>query len=85
MEAKLSFIDTLREQLGKGHGPLSMAWWAKGVHELALGRTDDARTSFERSLERAVEAARDVRTTGERRQHGSGVGVLLGDPRPGPR
>lgn len=46
-----------REELAKPPGPRSMAWWAKGMHQLSLGRPEDARTSFERSRDHALEAA----------------------------
>jgi len=46
-----------REELGKGPGPSSMAWWAKGMHELSLGRAQDAVESFDRSLALANEDA----------------------------
>lgn len=46
-----------RDNLGKGAGPKSMAWWAKGMHELSLGLTDAAEASWRRSLEYAEEAA----------------------------
>ncbi|MEM7246827.1 MAG: hypothetical protein AAF533_15855 [Acidobacteriota bacterium] len=46
-----------RRELGKGPGPFSMAWWAKGIHELSLGRADDALASFEESQRHAVEGA----------------------------
>ncbi len=46
-----------RDSLGKGPGPKSMAWWAKGMHELSLGLTDAAEASWRRSLEYAEEAA----------------------------
>ena len=46
-----------REELGKPAFPHSIAWWAKGMHELSLDRNEDARTSFGRSLEFAREAA----------------------------
>ena len=47
-----------RRELGKGPGPFSMAWWAKGAHELSLGRPRDAAASFERSRECAADALR---------------------------
>lgn len=37
-----------REQLGKGPFPFLLAWWARGVHQLALGR--DARESMEATV-----------------------------------
>ncbi len=58
-----------REQLDKPAGPRSMAFWAKGVHELALGQAAAARASFDRSTDYAREAA-----DGD----DSAFGVLLG-------
>ena len=46
-----------RTELGKGPGPFSMAWWAKGMHELSLGRHRESVESFHRSLEYAKENA----------------------------
>jgi hypothetical protein len=46
-----------REQLGKPAGPFSMAWWARGMHALGLGMTDEAVAAFANSLARAEEAA----------------------------
>ena len=40
-----------REELDKPAGPRHMAWWAKGMHEISLGRHADAVVSFERALE----------------------------------
>ena len=50
---------TWREQLGKPAGPLSMAWWARGMHELSLGRHQDAVASLSTSLAFAKTAAAD--------------------------
>lgn len=47
-----------REELGKGPGPRSMALWAKGIHELALGRARQAREDFVASRDLAAENAR---------------------------
>ena len=46
-----------RTELGKPPHAHSLAWWAKGMHELSLERNEDARASFARSLEFAREAA----------------------------
>lgn len=46
-----------REELGKGPGASSMAWWAKGMHLLSLGRFDEARHGFSKSLSLAREVA----------------------------
>lgn len=42
-----------REELGKGPFPFSIAWWAKGIHLLALGRVDESEDAFSRSLQHA--------------------------------
>jgi hypothetical protein len=39
-----------REELGKGPFPFSIAWWAKGIHLLSLGRVPEAEDAFERAL-----------------------------------
>jgi hypothetical protein len=46
-----------RRDLGKAPQNFALAWWAKGVHELSLGRFHDAAQSFESSREQAVAAA----------------------------
>jgi hypothetical protein len=46
-----------REELNKPAGPHSMAWWARGMHELSLGRHAESVASFERSLDFAKEAS----------------------------
>jgi len=35
-----------RRQLRKGPFPFALAWWARGIHELALGRPVEAERSF---------------------------------------
>lgn len=35
-----------RRQLRKGPFPFALAWWARGIHELALGRPAEAERSF---------------------------------------
>jgi hypothetical protein len=52
-----------REELGKPPRPRSMAWWAKGIHELALGEAEDAVASFGRALAYAEEAGAAFDTT----------------------
>ncbi|MBN2082987.1 hypothetical protein JW859_12380 [bacterium] len=42
-----------REQLKKPAGPLSMAWWLKGIHEFCLGKKQAAIDSFQQSLDLA--------------------------------
>jgi hypothetical protein len=46
-----------RQDLGKPPGPFSMAWWAKGMHELSLGRHADSAASFDMALATGQEAA----------------------------
>ena len=46
-----------REELAKGPGASSMAWWAKGMHLLSLGRPDEATHGFLKSLTLAREVA----------------------------
>lgn len=58
-----------REELDKPPYPHSIAWWARGMHELSLGRIDDAVDSFGRSTEFARRAADDDE---------SAFGVVLG-------
>ena len=48
-----------RGLLNKGPGPFMMAWWAKGMHELSLGRYQDSVASFTHSLAFAKDDARD--------------------------
>jgi len=48
-----------REELKKGPGPFSMAYWARGMHKLSLGRPEEAETDFATSLQQAVSAARE--------------------------
>lgn len=47
-----------RAELNKGPRPLSMAWWAKGMHQLSLGRAREAVESF-REAERYADLAVD--------------------------
>lgn len=47
-----------RNELGKGPMPHANAWWAKGAHELSLGRFADAAASFERAGAYAADAVR---------------------------
>ena len=46
-----------REELEKGPGPFNIAWWARGIHCLALGDLESAIESFQNSLAAAVEMA----------------------------
>ncbi|HIA26610.1 MAG TPA: hypothetical protein EYN79_00580 [Planctomycetes bacterium] len=60
-EGKRAAGDCLRwrEELGKGPGPFGMAWWARGIHCLALGEFESALDAFENSLVAAVELAEE--------------------------
>lgn len=54
-ERGLAYADralAYREQLKKGDGPFSMAYWARGVHALALGRFAEASQAFGNALAR---------------------------------
>jgi hypothetical protein len=48
----------LQEKLGNEPGILSMDYWAKGMHELSLGKTDDAVESWQASFEYAKKDAK---------------------------
>lgn len=48
-----------REELDKPAGPRSMAWWAKGMHEISLGRADDAVASLRQALDYGKQTAID--------------------------
>jgi hypothetical protein len=47
-----------REELKKGPGPFSMAYWARGMHNLSLGEADAAREDFQKSFDYAVQNAK---------------------------
>ncbi len=47
-----------REELAKGPGPRSMAYWSKGMHQLSLGEVDGAGESWGKSLDYAMAAAK---------------------------
>jgi len=49
-----------REALNKPAGPLSMAWWVKGIHEFSLGEAQNAIDSFQRSLDFAKKDAAEA-------------------------
>ncbi len=66
-----------REQLKKGPGPFSMAYWAKGIHLFSLGRYQEAATAFQSSLEFAEQGARDAGKSDKLDAKGS-FGVILG-------
>ena len=59
---------TWRDELAKGPGASSMAWWAKGMHLLSLGRHEEAQHGFFKSLTLAREVA----------QSDEDFGVVLG-------
>jgi len=65
-----------RRELGKGPAPHSMAWWAKGAHELSLGRFRDAAASFALSGEFAADA---LRAAGAEAGPGSDFAVVLAE------
>ena len=46
-----------RDELAKGPGASSMAWWAKAMHLLSLGRIEEATNGFHKSLTFAREVA----------------------------
>ena len=46
-----------RVQLHKGPFPFSIAWWAKGMHQLSLGERSGAVESFENALENGLRFA----------------------------
>ncbi len=47
-----------RQQLKKGPGPLSMAYWAKGIHLFSLGQLVESENNFDISLNYAIEDAK---------------------------
>lgn len=48
-----------REELNKPAGPRNMAWWARGMHEISLGRYAEAASSMAKALDYGKQAARD--------------------------
>jgi len=66
-----------REELGKGPGPFSMAYWAKGMHELSLGETAKASDSFATSYDFAKQSAQEAGETFELSPE-AGFVVILG-------
>ena len=67
-----------RRAMGKGPWPFSIAWWAKGIHELSLGRPVDAVESFTASRAKAVEAAQAAGALAEVAPGGD-FGVVLAE------
>jgi hypothetical protein len=49
-----------RRELRKGPYPFSIAWWARGVHELSLGLFGEAAESFDKALDFGMQAAKTV-------------------------
>lgn len=49
-----------RRELRKGPKPFAIAHWVHGVHLLSLGRAQDAVAALQRSVEAAVQAAREA-------------------------
>jgi tetratricopeptide (TPR) repeat protein len=47
-----------RAELGRPPAARFSAWFARGAHQLSLGRNDDAAASFERAIEEATKTAR---------------------------
>jgi tetratricopeptide (TPR) repeat protein len=47
-----------REELGKGPFPFSVAYWARGMHELSLGDKENALADFKKSFDYAAEYAK---------------------------
>jgi len=66
-----------REELGNGPTALSMAYWAKGMHELSLGEPASAAESWKQSLANAVKAAEADGKSGRVAPDGE-FGVILG-------
>lgn len=67
----------LQGKLGNQPGPLSMDWWAKGMHELSLGKIDDAVNSWDTSYEYAKTDAEKQGKTSQLAQDAP-FGVILG-------
>jgi tetratricopeptide (TPR) repeat protein len=66
-----------REELGKGPFPFSIAYWAKGMHELSLGAKENALADFKKSFDYALEYAKAEGVSMEVSPDGDFV-VLLG-------
>jgi hypothetical protein len=49
-----------RRELRKGPYPFSIAWWARGMHELSLGLFGEASESFDKALDFGMQAAKSV-------------------------
>ncbi|UCE28134.1 MAG: hypothetical protein JSW52_05140 [Candidatus Coatesbacteria bacterium] len=66
-----------REELGKGPFPFSIAYWAKGMHELSLGDKENALADFKKSFDYAVEYEKAEGVSSEISPEGNFV-VILG-------
>ena len=72
-----------REELGNPPHTKSIAWWAKGIHQLSLGQTETAQESFTTSMQFALNANDgDDRCFGVVLGRGFAAiaGVVAGDP-----
>lgn len=49
-----------RRELRKGPYPFSIAWWARGMHEMSLGLFGEAAESFDKALDFGMQAAKTV-------------------------
>ena len=49
-----------RKELQKGPYPFSIAWWARGIHEMSLGRFADAADSFDKALDFGIQSTQAV-------------------------
>lgn len=49
-----------RVELLKGPYPFSIAWWARGMHEMSLGMFTASAESFDRALDFGIQAAKTV-------------------------
>jgi hypothetical protein len=65
-----------REELSKGPFPFSIAYWAKGIHQLSLGDNEGALDSFSKSFNYAVEHAKAEGVNTDVSQEGD-FGVIL--------
>lgn len=68
---------SLRQQLKKGPGLFSIAYWAKGIHLFSLGKLEEAENDFELSLKYAIEDAKSQSQPSDISKNAS-FSVLLG-------
>lgn len=66
-----------RTELGKGAYPFSIAWWAKGMHQISMMDAAGAVGSFRKSLDYAIQAVREQGD--ERAAAAEHFGVALGE------